>query len=116
MIDNISIVEKALIALGVKKGDIVTVAMPCTPEAVYCVYALNKIRAVANMIHPLAGSNEIVDYLNEVQSTVFLMFTGTYAIIKDVLDKTNVKTAVVAYPTESLGRIVNTIFKVKSEK
>lgn len=116
LIDNISIVEKALTALGVKKGDIVTVAMPCTPEAVYCVYALNKIRAVANMIHPLAGSNEIVDYLNEVQSTVFLMFTGTYTIIKDVLDKTNVKKAVVAYPTESLGRIVNTIFKVKSKK
>ena len=116
LVDNISIVEKALIALGVKKGDVVTIAMPSTPEAVYCVYALNKIRAVANMIHPLAGANEIVDYLNEVKSTVFLMFTGTYAIIKEVLDKTNVKKAVVAYPTESLGCIVNTIFKVKSQK
>lgn len=116
LIDNISIVEKALIALGVKKGDIVTVAMPSTPEAVYCVYALNKIRAVANMIHPLAGANEIVGYLNEVKSTIFIMFTGTYSIVKDVIDKTNVKKAIVAYPTESLGPIINALFKIKNEE
>lgn len=60
----------ALTALKVKQGDIVTVAMPSTPEALYMVYALNKIGAVANMIHPLAGEKELLHYLDEVNSEV----------------------------------------------
>lgn len=36
-----------------------TVALPSIPEALYVVYALNKIGAVSNMIHPLAGEKEI---------------------------------------------------------
>ena len=31
---------------GVKKGDIVTIAIPNTPENVICLYALNKIGAI----------------------------------------------------------------------
>ncbi len=51
---------KSLTALNVKQGDIVTVALPSIPEALYMVYALNKMGAVANMIHPLAGEKEIL--------------------------------------------------------
>ncbi|MCQ2478777.1 MAG: acyl--CoA ligase, partial [Clostridia bacterium] len=95
---NIDKTAKAFTTIGVKKGDIVTVAMPSMPEALYCVYALNRLGAVANMIHPLASENEICHYLNEVKSTVFVMFTGTYELIKNALDKTSVKKAVVASP------------------
>ncbi len=44
---------KAFQAQGVKKGSIVTVCMPNTPEVIYAFYALNKLGAIANMIHPL---------------------------------------------------------------
>ncbi len=115
LLKNIDIVEKALVFHGVKKGDIVTIAMPSTPEAVYCIYAINKIRAIANIIHPLAGVNEILNYLNEVKSDVFIMFTGTYNIIKDSLSKTSVKRAIVACPTESLGVVVQTLYKKKEK-
>lgn len=107
LFENIDRVELSLVGIGVKPGDIVTVAMPNTPEVVYTVYALNKLRAVANMIHPLASANEIVNYLNEVNSEYFIMFSGTYQLVKDYLAKTNVKKAVVAYPTESLGKFAN---------
>lgn len=113
---NVDLVAKALIANGVKKGDIVTVAMPSMPEVVYCIYALNKIRAIANLIHPLAGEKEIVDYLNEVNSSLCIMFTGTYHIVKNSLNKTPVKKVVVAYPTESLGYVANSIYKLKEQK
>lgn len=81
--------ESALYKIGVKPNDIVTIALPSIPEALYLVYALNKMGAVANMIHPLAGENEIKNYLNEVSSTVCFLFTGTYDIIKNSLSKTN---------------------------
>ena len=112
---NINKTASALVAVGVKKGEIVTVAMPSIPEVLYAVYALNKIGAVANMIHPLAGEQEICHYLNEVESKVFLMFTGTYEIVKDALSKTSVKTSVVVSPAQSLSPALKCIYKLKSK-
>ena len=53
LIKKIDRVARALKAIGVKKGERVTVCMPNTPEAVYMFYAINEIGAVANMIHPI---------------------------------------------------------------
>jgi len=93
----------AFTALGVKSGDIVTVALPSIPEALYVFYALNKIGATANFIHPLAGKKEILNYLNEVGSTVSVMFYSTYEIVKRSLDDTSVKAVVMVSPADSLS-------------
>ncbi len=108
--------EKSLHEIGVKQKDIVTVALPSIPEALYLVYALNKMGAVSNMIHPLAGENEIIGYLNEVSSTVCFMFTGTYEIVKSSLSKTNVQTAVVISPADSLSFGVKQLYNLKTKK
>ena len=50
---------KAFNALGVRKGDIVTICMPNTPVAIVTFYAINMIGATASMIHPLSSENEI---------------------------------------------------------
>lgn len=113
LFDKISACEKSLFALGVRENEIVTVAMPSIPEALYIVYALNKMGAVANMIHPLAGANEIKDYLNEVKSKRFLMFDGTYNIVKDVLSDTCVEQAVVVNVSESLPFPIKQLYRLK---
>jgi len=68
LFENIDKTAKVFVAAGVKKGDIITVALPCIPEALYCVYALNRLDAIANMVHPLAGHPDLVFYVNEAQS------------------------------------------------
>ena len=55
LFDQIDKTASALLALDIKPGEYVSVALPSIPEALYVVYALNKIGAVANMLHPLAG-------------------------------------------------------------
>ena len=50
-------------ALGIQKGDRVTICMPNCPQAVDSFYALNRIGAVSNMIHPLSAAGEIKFYL-----------------------------------------------------
>lgn len=116
LFENIDKTARAFTAIGVKNGDIVTVAMPSMPEALYCVYALNCLGAVANMIHPLASENEICHYLNEVKSTVFVMFTGTYELIKNSIGKTSVKKAVVASPVESLSAPARFFYNFKNKE
>ncbi len=55
----------AFSAMGVKKGDRVALCLPNLPQTVYCLYALNRLGAVAVMIHPLSAEKEIVYYLKE---------------------------------------------------
>ena len=107
---------RSLLALGVKRNDIVTVAMPSMPEAVYVVYAINRIGAIANMIHPLAGTEETLCYLEEVQSRVFIMYSGTYSFMRGHLDGTCVEKAVVVSPAQSLSPVKCWLYGVKNPK
>ena len=53
---KINDVARAFLALGIHKGDRVTICMPNCPQAVCSFYALNRIGAVSNMIHPLSAA------------------------------------------------------------
>lgn len=106
----------AFAALGVKPGEIVTVALPSIPEALYVVYALNKLGAVANMIHPLAGEQEMVNFLNEVESRVTVLYEGSYAIVKNRLEETAVEHAVVVSAGESLPLGIKQLFILKNPR
>lgn len=67
----IKMVEKvadALVGLGVKKGDFVTICQSNTPEAFYLDYALSKIGAIPSYVYPTVTSEEMVHYINEVDS------------------------------------------------
>ncbi len=63
-------------ALGVQRGDRVTLCLPNLPLAVDCFYALSRLGAVANMIHPLSAPEEITFYLDLSQSKAILALDG----------------------------------------
>lgn len=73
MISMIDSTYNALLSLGIKKGDVVSILLPNMPQAVYLFYALNKIGAIANMMHPLLSHNEIKSGV--VDSKSVLLFT-----------------------------------------
>lgn len=116
LFENIDKTAAAFIKAGVKEKEIVTVALPSIPEALYCVYALNKIGAVANMIHPLAGKEETLNYLNEVKSRVAVIFDGAYEAIKNDIDKTSVEKVVVVSPADSLPVTLKIAYNLKVKK
>ncbi len=66
---QISKCADALAALGLKKGNTITISMPTTPQGIICFYAANKLGAKASMIHPLSTESEIEFYLNPLEST-----------------------------------------------
>lgn len=93
---------KALGALGVRKGDIITIAMPTTPETVYLLYAISKIGAVANMIDPRTSKEGIIDYTREAGSKIFFAIDLCYTKIKDIATETSVQTVISISAAESL--------------
>lgn len=72
--------------LGVKEGDIVSICMPSTPEAVYSIYALNKIGAVCDMIDPRSNAKQLDYYLKENKSKVILLCENYYNYLKQSLN------------------------------
>ena len=78
---------KALRALGVEKGDRVTICMPNTPQALDTFYALNRIGAVSNMIHPLSAPTEIAFYLNFSHSKAILTLDQFYPKLEEIRDQ-----------------------------
>ena len=58
VLDEIDACAKALTAQKIKAGDRVTICLPNVPQAVIMFYAINKIGAVASMVHPLSAENE----------------------------------------------------------
>ena len=113
---NIDKTAAAFIKAGVKEKEIVTIALPSIPEAIYCVYALNKIGAVANMIHPLAGKEETVNYLNEVKSRIAVIFDGAFNAIANDISKTSVEKVIVASPADSLPLSLKILYNLKAKK
>lgn len=53
----------SLFSLGIKRGEIVLVALPNIPQAVYILYALNRIGAVPAFVSPLSGEKELEKYI-----------------------------------------------------
>ena len=82
---RIQAAAQGLYKMGIRKGDKVTICMANTPQALDCFYALNRIGAIPNMIHPLSASQEIAFYLNFSKSKAVLTLDQFYYKVAEIL-------------------------------
>lgn len=83
-INKVDECARALAAIGVKEGESVTICMPNAPQAVIMFYAVNKIGAIANMVHPLSGEKEIEFCLRQASSVVCLTLDQFYGKFENI--------------------------------
>ena len=86
----------ALAALGLGKGERITISMPTSPQGIICFYSANKLGAVASMIHPLSTAKEIEFYLNVAKSRFALTLDAFYSKFKEVKNSTPLTTLILA--------------------
>ena len=80
---------RAFYASGIKTGDAVTICMPNTPQALDCFYAISRVGAIANMVHPLSAQTEITHYLNISGSKIILTVDLFYEKVEAALAETD---------------------------
>ena len=85
LIHKIDKIANAFSTYGIKKGDIVTICLPNIPEVLYTLYALNKIGAIANMLHPLSAEEEIRYSLESTKSRLIIYTDIFYEKIENIL-------------------------------
>ena len=105
------------IALALKKYDIVenecvTICMPNIPEAIFLIYAVNKIGAICNIIHPLSTKNDINNAISETNSTIMFATDVSYDIVKDI----EIKDLIICEVSNSMNEIMRFLYNLKNKK
>ena len=74
---------------GIENGDVVTIMSMHIPETIECIYALNMIGAVSNLIYMTLTEEEIIAQIKAVHSKIFLYLEDVEDRICGIQDKLN---------------------------
>lgn len=105
-----------LAANGFKKGDIITISMPTSPQGIIPIYAVNKLGGICSMIHPLSPPPQIKMYLNLSKSTWALTLDAFYGNFAQIIKETSVKKLIIATMPDYLKPIIGFLFKMTKGK
>ncbi len=106
MVTDVNRVARAFAALGIKAGDRVTLCMPNCSQIVLCFYALNRIGAIASMIHPLSSVGEIAFYLKDSGSVAAVTLDQFYGKFEEVRKEYDLKALVVTSIRDALSPVI----------
>ena len=98
---------KALVKLGVKPGEIVSIVLPALPEEVYLFYALDYIGACANFIFPGSPMSEIEQNMRELGSAKIIIFEDLLLQPNNLINNENINIITKSF-TETSLRYKNT--------
>ena len=110
--NEIEKVAKAFSSIGVKEEDVVTLIMPNTPECVIAVLALNKIGAIANMVHPLSAEEEIKFFINDTNSKVILTIDICAEKIMNIIEQTEVYKVIITSASDSMPFLIGLGYEI----
>ena len=103
MLEEVRKCARSYKAIGVRKGDTVTLALPNCPQAVYSFYALSCIGAISSMVHPLSSENELEFFINESDSVTVVTLDQFYNKIEAIRRNTKLLNVVIASVKDELS-------------
>ena len=109
-------VARAFHALGVRPGTRVLVCLPNVPQAVFCLYGLNRIGAVPTMVHPLSAVSELAFYMNEAGCRVAVTLDQFYGKFLEVKKHRPIDKLVVCRVSDELAFPLNIGQKLMTER
>ncbi len=100
--------------IGVKKDEPVTICLPNIPDAVYLLYAINQIGAIANIVHPLFSLAQMKENLSLTKSKFLFCLDSKFSEFKCLMnDGVNVYAC---SPTSELSLIKKIGYKILNKK
>ena len=116
---NIEKMKKYLQSQGVKKGDVVSIAMTFVPETIYALYAINDLGATFNLCDPRVPAEVFKNYVNGVEekfgkkSNVLLTFDIVGPKIDKFINDTGLEKVIKISPVNSLPKTLQVAKKLK---
>ena len=114
LIERIDECADAFAALGVKKGDVVSLLSASTPESIISLYALNKMGATMNAIDPRMDVKSISRMILNSGSTILVAIDIAYPKVAKILSEINQEHIIIQSSATSLPAIKKLAVKVAS--
>ncbi len=108
--------EKVLSCMGVKKGDTVAVCLPNIPQAVYFLYAADRIGAIVSFIHPLSSKEELKVYIHRLNPSVVVILDSAVDVFEEVYKETGAVRTIITSPIDELRFIKKTLCNILQKK
>ena len=102
-------IAAALTQFNIVENECVTICMPNTPESIALIYAINKIGAIANIIHPLSSTKDIKRALDETNSGVLFCSDSSMQNAREI----KVKHFILVPNSNSLLKLKKMIYNIK---
>ena len=106
----------AFLNSGVSLNDnvaILTISMPIVQET---LLALSKIGATMSWIDLRTKPKDLIKYVNNSNSKAIIVFEDMLPLVKEIIDKTDVKKVIVASPKDYLSPVVKVLATLKDMK
>lgn len=117
---RIDICTRALLASGIREGDVLALCLPNLPAAVIAFYAANRLGCICNMIHPLSPPRLVAKHLEATNST--FLFIADIAVnklrplLEDLKDSQQLKDIVVCGMADDAPSWKRPFFKIQLRK
>lgn len=112
LMEQIDDCARALCALGVRPGDRVTLILPNVPQGVVLFYAVNRIGALSNMVHPLSSQEEIGFFLSQGESRVAVTLEEFWPKVSAAGRGTPLESLIVTGPADMLGAFIRGAYQI----
>ena len=99
-------------SLGIRSNDVITILSANIPEALISFYALNKIGAIVNFLHPLLSENEIKDALCSYSTVMILAMDITYPKLKNIIKDTEVYKVIILSAKDSMPNLMKIGYQI----
>lgn len=111
---NVKRVACSFVAMGVAKDDMVTIMSMHTPETIYCIYALNYIGAVANLVYITLSEKEILDTIENTNSKMFLALDPATERIAHIRKDIHIPVVLLSV-ADSMPFVTATLYRMKNK-
>lgn len=111
-IKKIDKIANALTQFKIVPNECVTVCLPNTPESFALIYAINKVGAIANIVHPLSAKTEIERALKEGNSSIIFYSDVSSKNVNDI----KVKHKIMIPTSYSFSKTLKFLYGLKNKE
>ncbi len=96
---------------NIKRGDVVTIFLPNTVQSFAAFYAINRIGAIANIVHPLTPPDVLEDILKNTHSKAVFVLDILMEKYVSMLRRRN-RPVIICSPSDYASTIMRPAFKI----
>lgn len=107
------IIQSSIVALGIRKGDRVAIALPNIPQYPIAFYGTLKAGAVVVPTNPLYTEKELLHQLSDSGASVIVMLDSFYPSVRSILRQTPLEHVIVTSPADFLPLIPHMLYPLQ---